>query len=194
MKRYPPFSSARVRGRPLFHWARQGKEKLKEIEQDIPVVEVTIERLEILSRHQFTAPLLKAHLEALIGSVAGDFRQANILRSWQQHVFAQHCLDAPVSVTNDKEEGQDNNSEGGPCCTVLRMKATVTSGTYIRSLAHEMGERLGVGAIALDIFRTRVGDYSIDDAFAMPSTEEATTTSNEHRQYFRPTEPREEEG
>jgi len=158
------------------------------------VVEVTIERLEILSRHQFTAPLLKAHLEALIGSVAGDFRQANILRSWQQHVFAQHCLDAPVSVTNDKEEGQDNNSEGGPCCTVLRMKATVTSGTYIRSLAHEMGERLGVGAIALDIFRTRVGDYSIDDAFAMPSTEEATTTSNEHRQYFRPTEPREEEG
>ncbi len=40
-----------------------------------------------------------------------------------------------------------------------------------RTLVHQMGERLGVGAIAFDIFRTRVGEYAIDDALDVFSAE-----------------------
>jgi len=35
---------------------------------------------------------------------------------------------------------------------------------FDRTLAHEMGQRLGVGAVAFDIHRTSVGHHSIDQA------------------------------
>ena len=38
------------------------------------------------------------------------------------------------------------------------------TGTYIRSLAHDMGVALGCGAYLSELRRTRIGDYSVDDA------------------------------
>ena len=42
--------------------------------------------------------------------------------------------------------------------------ARVGSGTYIRSLAHEVGERLGCGAHLSVLCRTRVGAFDAEDA------------------------------
>ena len=46
----------------------------------------------------------------------------------------------------------------------LKITATVSSGTYIRTLAQDIGNDLGVGAYCLDLRRTEVGDYSIESA------------------------------
>jgi len=40
----------------------------------------------------------------------------------------------------------------------------VSSGFYVRSLAHDIGERLGVGATVVSVRRTRVGPYSVEQA------------------------------
>jgi len=40
----------------------------------------------------------------------------------------------------------------------------VSSGFYVRSLAHDIGEKLGVGAAVAEVRRTRVGPYRIEDA------------------------------
>jgi len=40
----------------------------------------------------------------------------------------------------------------------------VGSGTYIRSLAEEVGKRLGYPAVLADLLRTRIGDNLIEDA------------------------------
>jgi tRNA pseudouridine55 synthase len=40
----------------------------------------------------------------------------------------------------------------------------VSSGFYVRSLAHDIGERLGVGATVLEVRRTRVGPYHVEQA------------------------------
>ncbi len=40
----------------------------------------------------------------------------------------------------------------------------VSSGFYVRSLAHDIGEKLGVGAAVAEVHRTRVGPYRIEDA------------------------------
>ncbi len=37
-------------------------------------------------------------------------------------------------------------------------------GTYIRSLAHDIGQELGVGAYLTQLRRTKIGEYSVDDA------------------------------
>lgn len=42
-----------------------------------------------------------------------------------------------------------------------------STGTYIRSIAHDLGQELGCGAILSALRRTRVGDYSVEDAFTL---------------------------
>ncbi len=46
----------------------------------------------------------------------------------------------------------------------LRFRAHVASGTYMRSIAHEMGQALGVGAHLETLRRTAVAEFTLDDA------------------------------
>ncbi len=46
----------------------------------------------------------------------------------------------------------------------LEIKCFVSSGTYIRTLAEDIGEALGVGAYLTALRRTRVGEYDVKDA------------------------------
>ena len=47
---------------------------------------------------------------------------------------------------------------------LVRFDCDVSSGTYIRTLAEDMGAALGTGAYMADLRRTKVGEYSIVDA------------------------------
>lgn len=47
---------------------------------------------------------------------------------------------------------------------LLTIKVTTGPGVYIRALARDIGERLGMGGYLMDLVRTRVGDYQLDDA------------------------------
>lgn len=46
----------------------------------------------------------------------------------------------------------------------VKFTTKVSSGTYIRSLTDDIGEKLGTGAYMSDLRRIEVGDFSIDDA------------------------------
>jgi len=46
----------------------------------------------------------------------------------------------------------------------LSLRADVSSGTYIRSLAREIGEQLKVGAYCTQIVRTRIGEFELSKA------------------------------
>lgn len=46
----------------------------------------------------------------------------------------------------------------------LKIRVVCSSGTYIRSLARDIGEKLGVGAYLTQLTRTRVGDFKIEDS------------------------------
>ncbi|HEY4496753.1 MAG TPA: tRNA pseudouridine(55) synthase TruB [Candidatus Paceibacterota bacterium] len=47
---------------------------------------------------------------------------------------------------------------------ILEIKAVTGPGTYIRSLARDIGESLGVGGYLANLKRTRVGKFTIDKA------------------------------
>jgi tRNA pseudouridine55 synthase len=47
-----------------------------------------------------------------------------------------------------------------------------SSGTYIRSIAHELGQRLGCGALLSALRRTEVGEFSLDRARTMEQLRE----------------------
>lgn len=51
----------------------------------------------------------------------------------------------------------------------LEIDTSVSSGTYIRSLAEDIGKELGTGAYLADLTRTSVGEYSLDNAVHLES-------------------------
>ena len=53
-------------------------------------------------------------------------------------------------------------------------RAQVASGTYIRSVAHDMGFRLGCGAHLARLQRTAVAEFAIEDAHTLTALETAT--------------------
>ena len=46
----------------------------------------------------------------------------------------------------------------------LRFTVGCSKGTYIRSLAHDIGQELGVGAYLTNLRRTKIGDYLVENA------------------------------
>lgn len=46
----------------------------------------------------------------------------------------------------------------------VRFTVGCSKGTYIRSLAHDIGQELGVGAYLTQLRRTKIGDYSVEQA------------------------------
>ncbi len=50
---------------------------------------------------------------------------------------------------------------------VLEMKVTCSKGTYIRSLAHDLGEALGTKAHLSGLIRTKIGTFSTSDAISI---------------------------
>jgi tRNA pseudouridine55 synthase len=56
---------------------------------------------------------------------------------------------------------------------VVTLDIVCGKGTYIRSLAHELGEALGCGAHMKGLIRLRVGPFSVENALTLPCLEEA---------------------
>ncbi len=56
---------------------------------------------------------------------------------------------------------------------LARFVIECSSGTYIRSLAHEMGQQAGCGAHLAEIKRTAVGEFSIEQAIKLEELAEA---------------------
>jgi tRNA pseudouridine55 synthase len=52
-----------------------------------------------------------------------------------------------------------------------RFRALVSPGTYIRSLAHDLGRELGIGAHLSALHRTRAGEFAITDAHSLEKLE-----------------------
>lgn len=49
----------------------------------------------------------------------------------------------------------------------IRIKTTVSKGTYIRTLAKDIGEKLNSGAYLDHLIRTQIGEYTIENALSI---------------------------
>ena len=138
----PPFSSIPVNGRPLFEWARENK--LSEI--TLPTRPLLVESFSHLSTKQIPSTELRTRIIDQVDSVQGEFRQEKIKECWEKF-FSQHSH-ALTSITVEIQCG---------------------SGTYIRSIAHELGRILGCSALLLHLKRTRVGTFGMEESYQFPS-------------------------
>ena len=131
----PLYSSHRVDGRPLFQWAREGRADIETPVRVMAVAEVSVHDIE-----RITPVELHDRVRTGVHLVRGDFRQNDILAGWEE----------TLASFGDEE------------LTVVRLSVSCNAGTYIRSLAHVMGKRLGTGGTLLELRRVRVGRWHVD--------------------------------
>lgn len=62
---------------------------------------------------------------------------------------------------------------------------TCSKGTYVRTICHDIGQRIGCGAVMSSLRRTRAGVFSINDALTLHEVEE-TAARGEAESFLRP--------
>ena len=67
----------------------------------------------------------------------------------------------------------------------LTLMIDCTAGTYIRSIAHDLGERLGTGAHLANLRRTKAGPFMLDDCTQLSELEQSFI-SDEWREFLVP--------
>ncbi|MGQ0738409.1 MAG: tRNA pseudouridine(55) synthase TruB [Bacteroidota bacterium] len=58
---------------------------------------------------------------------------------------------------------------------LIHFRVVCSTGTYIRSLAHDFGKALGCGAYLSSLCRTRIGNFSLKDAMSIEAFEKRIT-------------------
>ena len=53
----------------------------------------------------------------------------------------------------------------------IKIRVVCSKGTYIRSIARDLGEKLGSGAYLTALCRTRSGDFTLEDAYTLPQVQ-----------------------
>ncbi len=133
----PPYSSLVVKGKPLFWWARQGR--IGEV--GLPRREIRIDQADLIRTSRMSVPDLRAIIFKGIAAVKGDFRQPEITARWARFIETDPGCELPLAT--------------------IRM--TVSAGTYVRSIGHELGAAMGIPALVMRILRTRSGNYTLSD-------------------------------
>jgi len=150
---YPLYSSKTVDGKPLWTYAREG------VKPDVvPTHSVTISRCVLNNVETISSVDLLEQILSRIEPVVGDFRQEEILKLWRSF-FDGEISSSPYG-RGRPGGGTSINSRG---FVLLSCTADVSSGTYIRQLAVDIGAKLGIPALAYNIVRTQVGPYTIQD-------------------------------
>lgn len=139
---FPAYASKPVNGKPLFQWAREGR--LDDI--TIPARTMRIYGVELLGQRMISGEDVRLMARMSIAKVRGDFRQSEIIQQWEVV-----CGDQKKSLA----------------FPAVRLRIHCASGTYVRTLAHELGKRLGADATLLRLIRTRVGDRTMEEALAL---------------------------
>lgn len=133
VQKYPPFSS-RVFGKDFL---RAREENIEAV--DLPERGIRIFSLEHIHTRHVTGREILGEVVARAGKIKQDFRQDEILATWRN-----------TFITRPNE-----------FFLVSKFRSDVSSGTYIRGIAHEMGHFLDTSALAYSIKRVRVGDYRV---------------------------------
>ncbi len=123
-------------------------------------------------------------LAAALADFRGDIRQIPPLYSALKHAgkplyaYARAGIDLERAPRQVRIHALDLQWFEGERLALL---VTCSKGTYIRSLAHDLGERLGCGAHLAALRRTAVGRFSLDCAHTLESLEAMTGAERDAR-------------
>jgi tRNA pseudouridine55 synthase len=140
----PPFSSARVEGKPL-HWFARNK-KLSGIE--IPRKAGEIYEIELLDMYTKDFRDVVENINERISLITGDFRQDQIKTRWYQ---LQESLEESKTMK------------------IAKIRVVISRGMYIRSLSQDIAHKLNTTGFVYSLVRTRNGQFTRETSKTLSS-------------------------
>lgn len=132
----PLLSAVRINGKPLYELYRKGL--IKSL-ADVSEIDMSIKSIRKIFKTRFESEeFVLNEISERLRKIIGDFRQDDI----QNDILGLDSMKDRYFVS-------------------MTFVADVKSGTYIRSIAREFGNGLGIPAIAWKIKRTRVGEFGL---------------------------------
>jgi len=131
-----------------------------------------------------SADVGEAEVEAAMDKLRGDILQVpaavsaikiNGVRSYRRVRAGQsvELSERPVTIRRFDLVGLRELEADGVACVDLRVVVECTTGTYVRALARDLGAALGVGGHLTTLRRTRVGEFTLDEAQTLEEAEGA---------------------
>jgi tRNA pseudouridine55 synthase len=111
--------------------------------------------------------LARKHAAVVLKPVQVEIKEFEITRL-DAHVE----VGAPVRVAEERSPG-----------SVASFRARVASGTYMRSVAHDMGKLMGCGAHLESLRRTSVGEFALPDAHTLEELDAVSGRVNRRTLY-----------
>jgi tRNA pseudouridine55 synthase len=135
MQDYPAFSSKTVQGKPLWLYARENpNHPIPTPQKEVTIHEISLLKISEISRKEILDQIIQR-----IKKVSGDFRQDAILTNWNEQL------------------GSISEADTFP---IARIKVSCSSGTYMRTLANQIGKDFKIPALAWSIKRTELGNFN----------------------------------
>ncbi len=116
-QKIPKYSSYKVKGKPMFHYARKGVD-VEDVKKNVEIRKVKVNEI-----YQMTNKRLLRYIVDKVGKVKGDFRQEETLKNWEKLLL---------------DDGK---------YYVMNVTLSVSSGTYIRAIADDFGKDFGGGLL-----------------------------------------------
>ncbi|MCD6023501.1 MAG: truB [Fibrobacteria bacterium] len=140
---------------------------------------------EVLERKDASA-VTRASLEALLPRFRGDISQVppaySAIKVDGKRAYERARAGETVEMTARPvhvDRLEITHFEPGPAASAV-MELDCSKGTYVRTLAHDLGQLLGCGAVAADIRRTAIGPFRVEDAVAPDAADAAHLTPVEN--------------
>lgn len=141
-QRAPLYSATMHNGAYLHAHVRAGN-----VPEELPVRSITLSGATLIGQRHISVAQLEEEVLRATGSVQGDFRQSEIRATWEETLRHYDALARyPIALVD----------------------VTCSSGTYMRVLAEEVGEALGIEALALSIVRVSVGEMTLEESIRLP--------------------------
>jgi len=141
------------------------------------ITEMSKSKLQISSQIQITNIKIKEILQSFIGKQ----KQTPPMYSAKK-VDGKKLYELARQGKEIKREAQDIEIYGIEFLSfkndILKIKCRVSSGTYIRTLAQDIGQSLGCGAYLEELKRTAIGDFKLEDAIHVIARERTRDRCN----------------
>ncbi|MEO0092965.1 MAG: tRNA pseudouridine(55) synthase TruB [candidate division WOR-3 bacterium] len=121
-----------------------------------------------LRRNRFTTQKVSAILAEFVGEINQVPPVYSALRQQGKRLYElarsnQFVIPKPRTVRIDELELIEFT------LPILRIRAVVSKGTYLRALARDIGERLGSYATLVNLTRTKIGDFQLENSLDLTS-------------------------
>ncbi|GAA5886803.1 hypothetical protein JCM5296_006408 [Sporobolomyces johnsonii] len=196
----PIYSALKMDGKPLYEYARSGTP----LPRPIPARKVTVSAIELVrflpgDEHTYEFPkeelgekerLEIERLEKMVkeGRVEvpsedevkkADAEQATAGPAPETGTILVSLPSLVLSLLTSLASNAASSPEGtaAPRPPIFEIALTVSSGTYIRSIIHDLGLALGTTAHVVKLTRTRQGEFALNAPAPAPAAAAAATTT-----------------